>query len=178
MDVAEILAIVKDIVLTIAAVIASYIAIGGLDTWRRQLSGNVEYQLAKNILTTLYALRDAIETVRDPLMSYSAEPDLPEEKLKNLTRPEKEWHGLVQAYQKRWEAIPVAKTRLNANLWEAEAVWGKAITSKIQPLMTMLNELFWAVRTHLEATNPKHEDREESADLLAKTTSYSLCRQY
>lgn len=56
----EIVSVAKDIILAFAAIVASYVGIKGLGTWRRQLKGNAEYELAKNILTAIYELREAI----------------------------------------------------------------------------------------------------------------------
>jgi hypothetical protein len=140
----------KDIILTVAAIIAAYVAIKGLGTWRRQLKGNTEYKLAKNILTAVYELREAISAVRHPFMRYSQEPDLPKEKLKELSAREKNWQALVQVYQKRWEPVPAAKAKLDANLLEAEAVWGRDSVGKITPLNGLIGELLWAITCYRE----------------------------
>jgi hypothetical protein len=64
----EVVPLAKDIILIFAAIIAIYVGIYGLGTWRRQLKVNTEYQLAKNILVAVYELREAISNVRCPLM--------------------------------------------------------------------------------------------------------------
>jgi len=56
----EIVPFAKDLVLMAAAIVASYVGIKGLGSWRRQLRGNAEYQLAKNILAAIYELREAV----------------------------------------------------------------------------------------------------------------------
>jgi hypothetical protein len=159
---AEVVAMIKDIVLATAAASASYVGIRGLKTWQRQLKGTIEYQLAKNILTCVYELRDELKRVRSPVMSHG-EPDLPAEKLQNLSRRERDWHGMAQAYQKRWDLIPPLMARLRASVWEAEAVWisgtGKRIAAKTLDLNSKLNELLWAIQGDIEAKNPAHENR-------------------
>jgi hypothetical protein len=179
MNAAEIVAIVKDIIVAIAAGIAAYVGIRGLNTWRRQLAGNTEYQLARNILTSVYELRDAIIRVRDPFMSYSAEPDLSEEKLRSLDRADREWHAMAQAYQKRWDPIPPVMSRLNTNLWEAEAVWpkGKVIATKARELNALLNQLFWAIQTHLRNTNPTNREGVRRISILEQQEGMLYARQ-
>ena len=148
------LPIVKDAVLTGAAIIAGYVGLKGLGTWRRQLKGNTEYVLAKDLLRSVYELREAISSARHPFMRYSQEPDMPEEKLKELSEKEKQWHAMAQAYQKRWEPVPKAKSALDATLLEAEVVWGKKIVEITAPLNDLIGQLLWAIQDHLEAMNP------------------------
>ena len=165
---AEAIAIAKDVILSIAAIIAAYVGIRGLDTWRRQLRGNTEYQLAKSLLTSVYELREAIAGVRNPFMQYSREPDLPADKLKDLSQREREWHALAQAYQRRWEPVPTAKAKLDANLLEAEVVWGAAIRTKVQPLNQLIGELLFALQDHLEARNPNIPYESPGRELVKK----------
>lgn len=172
----EIVSIVKDIVLTLAAIVAGYVGIRGLDTWRRQLRGNTEYQLAKTMLTSVYELREALSSVRNPFMQYSKEPDLPQDKLKELSQREREWHALAQAYQRRWEPVPKAIAKLDVNLLEAEVVWGPRIRTKANPLNRLTGELLLALQDHLEARNPDGRYESPGPELVKKRheTLYGL----
>lgn len=123
----EWVSLIKDVILTAASLIAGYVGLKGLGTWRRQLTGNTEYELAKKLLRSVYELREAITSVRHPFMQYPRAPDMPEEELKKLSRREAEWRAMAQAYQKRWEVIPKAKLALDTALLEAEVVWGRKI---------------------------------------------------
>ena len=44
----------KEIILTIAAIIGVVVAFVGLRTWRKQLKGNTEYELARRFLHSVY----------------------------------------------------------------------------------------------------------------------------
>jgi hypothetical protein len=132
MSAPEIVTLVKDCILGLTAPVAAYVAVRGLNKWQPQLTGNTNHQLAKNILMNLYEIRDATERVRNPFLTHAAEPDLPKEKLEELDARQKAWYATVQEYERRWKPIPIAKARLDANLWEAEAVWGKATIEKVQ----------------------------------------------
>lgn len=160
--------LLKDIALIAAAITAIYVGIKGLGTWRRQLRGNTEYTLAKNILTSMYELREAISGVRNPFMMYSSEPDLPQEELDELSQKEKEWLALAQAYQKRLEPIPAARAKLKANLLEAEAVWGHDLVAKINPLFRLIKELWLAIQEHLEARTPTIPYESPGSDIIKK----------
>jgi len=151
---AECVAITRDVVLTLAALVAAYVGIKGLGTWQRQLRGNTEYALAKSVLTAVYELRGAIAAVRHPFMQYSSEPDLPADKLRELDTRQKQWHALAQAYQKRWEPVAAAKAKFDSHLLEVEAVWGRDLLTKTEPLSRLVAELLWAIQDQLEAQNP------------------------
>lgn len=161
-------AVAKDVVLAGAAIVASYVGVRGLGTWQRQLRGNTEYQLAKSMLVSVYEVREAIASVRHPFMQYSREPDLPQERLKDLSQREREWHALSQAYQRRWDLIPAAKAKLDANLLEAEVVWGSDIRSRVTPLNRLIGELLVAVQGHLEARNPDGHYESPGPELVMK----------
>ena len=112
MNFIEFVPIGKDIAVTLAAITGGFVGIRGLATWQGQLSGNKEYRLAKDILTCVYDIRDTIDTIRNPLVSYQYGPDLPKEKLETLASQQREWHALAQAYERRWRPLQAIVARL------------------------------------------------------------------
>ncbi|WP_442498807.1 hypothetical protein [Methylobacter sp. sgz302048] len=162
------LPILKDFILTGAAIVGGYVGWNGLNTWRRQLKGNTEYELAKKLLRSIYELREAIASVRHPFMQYSQEPEMPQEKLKELSGKEKQWHAMAQAYQKRWESVPKSKLSLDTALLEAEVVWGQRIVEITSPLNGLIGELLWAIEDHLEAMNPNSHYENPGAEEIKK----------
>lgn len=150
--------VIKDGVLAIAAIIGSVVAILGLNTWRRQLYGQSEYDLAKRILKSVYLFREVISNARHPFMQYSATPDLPKEKLKELSKEEKEWYAKAQAFEKIWEPVAKARAELDTNVLESEVFWGNQVKDKVTSLRELHAELLVAIEEHLEKTNPKEPD--------------------
>lgn len=57
-------ALLKDVMTILGAGVAIYVALRGLSAWRRQLKGNVQYELARRLLTNVYRARDALHAVR------------------------------------------------------------------------------------------------------------------
>lgn len=57
----QLVALAKDIVLMLAAVVGAYVALRGLSTWNRQLKGGAEYELTRRLLKCTYRLRDATQ---------------------------------------------------------------------------------------------------------------------
>lgn len=155
---------VKDTVLTATAIVAAYVGLRGLSSWRRQLKGNMEYALAKNVLTCLYELRGLMGVVRNPIASYSQEPDLPAEKLKYMDAKQREWHAYAQMYEKRWAPVVAAKTKLDVYIFEMEAVWGRKAVAQIAPVNQLVAELQWAIQDHLEGRDPRLDRQDYNAE--------------
>jgi hypothetical protein len=175
-DIHEFITLIKDIVLTVTAIIASYVGLKGLDTWQRQLKGNTEYDLAKRLLKIVYELREAIAYVRHPFIQYSQEPNLLEEKREGLSQREKEWYAMVQAYGKKWEYVAKAQTDLQTILFEAEAIWGGEIVEKVMYLIKLVNELSFAIQENLEARRPNLDSERFNAEENKRTNEIMLAR--
>ena len=150
--------LIRDIILAIAGVIGACVAILGLNTWKRQLYGQSEYDLARRILKSLYLFREAMNNARANLMEYSAIPDLPKDQLEQLSKEEKEYWAIRQEFTKRWEPIGKARAELDTNILESEVFWGNEIKEKIAKLSLLYAKWFVAVREHLERTNPRDPD--------------------
>ncbi len=159
---------IKDAVLAIAAIIGSVVAILGLNTWRRQLYGQSEYDLAKRILKSVYLFREVITNARHPFMQYSATPDLPKEKLDQLSNEEKEWYAKAQAFESRWEPVAKARAELDANVLESEVFWGNQVKDKAACLRELHAELLVAIEEHLKRTNPKNPDKSYGGEDLKR----------
>jgi len=167
----EFVPIGKDIAVALAAIIGGFVGIRGLATWRHQLCGNTEYRLAKEILTSIYDIRDTIDAIRNPLVSYSNEPDLPKEKLETLSTRQREWHALVQAYERRWRPMQAIVARLETNLLEAEVVWGKDTVDRTRKLSALISDLHWAIHVYLESKKPVEVDGAATESFDAKQRS-------
>src|SRR5215813_10772429 len=154
MNFIEFVPIGKDIAVALASITGGFVGIRGLATWQRQLSGNRDYRLAKDILTCVYDIRDTIDTIRNPLVTYQYGPDLPKEKMETLASRQREWHALAQAYERRWRSLQAIVARLETNLIEAEVVWGNRTVDKACILSSLISDLHWAIHLFLEARNP------------------------
>jgi hypothetical protein len=96
----------KDIVTILATVTATIIAYAGLQTWKKQLRANAEYDLARRALIAVYKVRDAVNNCRifiDP---------------REHIEEAKKQHNLQIA------KVDDSTSSLAVELLEAEAVWG------------------------------------------------------
>lgn len=167
--------IIKDVVLSFAAITGAYIAIKGLGAWRAQLKGKSEYDLSRRILIALFTYRDAIDGVRHPMM-FSAEMPYPDEaKAKAMSDKEIRHHGKAKAYHLRLGKVKNARMSLYADLLEAEAIWDGELNALFGKLYELEQELVSRVRTHLVVGDPhgdtKHQKKaalhdEQTRDVL------------
>jgi hypothetical protein len=168
--------LIKDLVLAIAGVIGAVVAILGLNTWKRQLYGQSEYDLAKRLLKSLYLFREVVNNARHPFMQYSSVPDLPPDKLEKLTKEEREWHAQAQAWEKRWEPVAKARAELDTNVLESEVFWGSGVKDKMAKLSRLQAELLVAIEHHLERTNPRDPDDSYRGDDLKENRAIMYAR--
>ena len=158
--------VAKDIVLIIAAVIGSYVALRGLNTWNRQLKGGVEYELTRRLLKLTYRLREAIKGVRNPIMWGGETPTPDTEEAKDMSPDRRRFYDISNAYQKRWDKVTEVQADLQTELLEAEALWGQDIHSCFEPLLRLQQELFVAVHFYITACNPS--ESEDVRDAMSK----------
>jgi|SRR5690554_1873517 len=159
--------IIKDIILMIFAAIGSFVALSGLKAWRIQLKGKSEYELTIRILKSIYSLREAINRVRNPLITpsemYSAQKE------KGLPIKEKEfdnWNTAI-VYEVRWNEISKAMNELKVIELEAEALWGKNISESLDKLYKIVVKLYITLQQFL-SLNKKQNYHERDFELLSK----------
>ncbi|MBQ0744620.1 MAG: hypothetical protein KBT85_15115, partial [Pseudomonas sp.] len=63
----------KDVVSIVGTIGALTIGGLGLFTWRRQLRGTSEYEVAKKAILKTYEVQQALQTVRNPMLYLSKE---------------------------------------------------------------------------------------------------------
>lgn len=159
----ELVTLIKDLILSGAAIAGSVIAIKGLSTWKRQLKGQSEYELSRRLLVTVFKYRDAIAGVRHPAMWAYEMPSPPEEKSKNMSHKQISFYGTSKAYQARWEKVQAERTSLYADLLESEAIWGDELKKLFKTLFNLEHELFTSVRHYVELINPDTEEASKEA---------------
>src|SRR5258708_1041966 len=90
-------------------IVAVSIAFTGLKTWHCELRGRTEYELARGILVGVLKVREAMNRVRNPLMSgseWAGRPGRDPNAMFGDTEDTK------YAYQRRWDAVSEAGTQL------------------------------------------------------------------
>jgi hypothetical protein len=137
----------KDVVLALAAIAATVTAILGLTAWRRQLMGNVQYELARRYLLHVYRFRDAFKAARAPGVWIAAKGQVDER-----ARSE----GLHKAFDIRVSQLDEAWSKLQLEAQEAEVLWGEPATAPVRALNDCRAE-FYAALWHYFWLNDSHE---------------------
>ena len=120
--------------------IASLTAIYGISTWRRELRGKKEHDLAEEVLSLVYECRDRLRAIRSPMSST-------EEGKTRKTRPdelpeEREVYNRSYVAFERYHANQDPFNRLFAIRYRFMALFGE---DKAQPIVDMrlaLNDIF------------------------------------
>ena len=128
----EILSIIKDIFLAGAAGTTAYVAYTGLEKWKKELRGKANFEVARELIKSVYRLRDELRYCRSPFVSAG---EFPEGYRGAQGRTaEEEGQAWAHVYTKRWEPVGEAIQSFDAAVLEAEALWGAAIKDKAKDL--------------------------------------------
>lgn len=134
----ELVTILKEIAVLGAAVFASIVAWKGLNTWRRQLAGQVEHDLAHKILTSLLLLREEVSSIRKSGMVLTAMLAR-EEFTEALSEP-----CLIRDYfaraEPRLDSLANRKADLELCMLEGEIVWGDELIGRVARFQGLVEE--------------------------------------
>lgn len=153
----EIAKLALEAVNTVAIVTGAIVAIVGVNTWKKELAGKVEYELARRYLKSVYKVREAIKFVRNPFIPVDEiSIALKESGLEEADYSDHERSNRA-VYSKRWKKVTEASTDLNVELIEAEVSWGKEAVEVSKGLTDQVNKLFVALKMFLEVREIKHD---------------------
>lgn len=171
----EYVTLAKDVVTTLSAVVVAVSAILGLKAWRKKLRAKNQYELARRLLRSVYALRDAISIVRNPLISGAEKVQAMREAGINttslsLTDPKYDALGTAAAYQRRWKFVADAFSDLQVDGLESEAVWGSDIAERLRPLRDSVHTLDVNIKLYVSnLTDPRRPLREKVESIIFAT---------
>lgn len=126
----------KDVFSILGTVGALIIGMLGLSTWRRQLRGTSEYELAKKAIFKAYEIQQALQTVRNPMLHLSKEEVEAGRRLEEEQRIYNE--RMTQLYEK-WAELQTIRL-------ETKVVWSDDAHnsfSKIQQRIVDLRGAIW-----------------------------------
>jgi hypothetical protein len=132
------LGVIKEIIMTVTPVIAVFIALAGLNTWRRSLRGSHDFELSRRLLLSAYGCRDALRAARNPFLQVG-----------EAERGRKDWE--VSAYERRWALVAEAMTELRAAVLESEVSWGEGFQNETKELNTLAVRLSISIRHYLSS---------------------------
>ena len=129
----EIISAFKDIILACAALVTASIAVYGVKSWSRELKGKASFEVARGLIRATYKLRDELGYSRSPWTSLSEFPKDYSPMPKDRT-PKKEAEAWAYVFNNRWRPVAEAQLEFEAQVLEAEALWGSDIKLKTNEL--------------------------------------------
>ncbi len=136
----EMIPVFKDLVLAFAAIITVCIAINGLNTWKRELRGKAVFSKSHELIHSAYKLRDEIAKARNPWISLHEIGDAVPIKT-DLEQAEE----MQKVYAKRWSYVLSALSEYEAQMLQAEALWGPKIKEVTSSLKRCATDLYVAM---------------------------------
>lgn len=137
-------AILIDIADSVAVIVASVVAVWGIDSWRRELRGKKEHDLAEETLALFYQARDLIAIIRNP-MGHSGE-GATRKTSENETESQKQARDNAYVIFERYEKHQEVFNRIYAMRYRFMALFGKDKEQPFLDLNKIINEIFIAAR--------------------------------
>lgn len=148
----DVFSIIGTIISGAAVAVAYYFGREGLNTWRRQLRGSADHDLARRLLIELYRHRDEIQRARSPaIFSFETVPF--EGEVESTDPKRASYDSSARAYRRRLTAMDDARNPLQATMLEAEAVWGTGLKKLIDHVFKLEREFVIYVQIYLHALN-------------------------
>ena len=138
----------KNVVETLFYILTIVLAYAGLNTWKTQLRGTSEYELAKAVISGVYRVRDSIFAAQAPFMSageWSERVEKPAE-----TATQRDALNAHFAYKKRLQRVWDERSALYPSIIEAEALHGDEASQLFKKLFESIAKLSTAVETHFK----------------------------
>lgn len=136
MDIVE---LIRNVITALAAGTGATVAVVGLRTWRKQLRGKTEYELARRLLRAALKVRDELAYVRGPFISAGEIAAAVEESGTDVDMPSEEAGEIARA--RRWKYLTDALSDFELEALEAEVIWGGEITTQLSALRECVRRL-------------------------------------
>lgn len=159
--------VVRDVVMTVAAIATATVAVIGLNAWRRQGRAKARFEVAKDFAAASLAVRDALDSARVPMISHHEYPPL-EPGEDRLDARSGRVLGFV--YENRWEPVKVAIKRFNETGTVAEAYFGDELGGRIVELRRLAHRVATAMN---EIVDQAYQDNRDFEDRRFRQTVYA-----
>jgi hypothetical protein len=151
----EIITVTKDIILIFAAIATAHVAINGLQSWSRELKGKADFEIARNLIRSVYKLRDELGYCRSPWYPSS---EFPEDYDSMNKTSDSESKAYAFLYSNRWKLVATALLEYDSQALEAQALWGASFKSKTDELRQCARKLKTALDAYISNKANDGED--------------------
>jgi hypothetical protein len=134
--------LIFDVLQNIAIIIASSVAIYGINSWRREAKWKRKYELAEEVLASLYESHHAIKVIRSPI-GFGNEGSS-REKNENETSQETEIYNQTYVSRERFERNRKPLEKLHTLKYRFIALHGKKFEEHFDKFSQTMNKIFFA----------------------------------
>lgn len=152
MDLPFVLGIVKDIILIIGSITATIFAFTTLNKWKREHSGRLRYELLRNVLKTVYTLRDDFASARNSLI-HSSE-FMPEYKMESGSDKQ----NTIYVLNNRLKYLQNTYNELLSLLGEIELEFGKETRNICHQPIRQINMYRFKVEEFIQLDDSSNND--------------------
>ena len=149
---------IGEIIVAGAAVFVALSAKKGLDTWWRQMRGEDEYKLARDLLSSLYKYRDAVYDIRRPWTFIQVSGKHPDKNMEKTDEEKRIFNEILQKCERKWDTIVELRMHIYRDLVVSEALWGRELYVKFNELFKQAYMLRDAIHFYLKILNPDIPD--------------------
>lgn len=128
----------KDVVSIVGTIGALTIGGLGLFTWRRQLRGTSEYEIAKKAILKTYEVQQALQSVRNPMLYLSKEEV---EAGRRLEEEQRIYSERMTYLNEKWAGLQTIRL-------ETKVIWGKEAQDSFNEIQQRIGDLRGAIWLH------------------------------
>lgn len=140
----EMLTVIKEILICIAAITTTIVALFGLYSWKRELHGKTKFDTARKLVRATYQLREVMRECRLPFTSANEYPkDYNDFTAKN--DPKIDGDAWQYIYRNRWAPVSSALITFDEAVIESEVIWGNCIKIKTDKLRQCVHRLYASI---------------------------------
>ena len=160
---------ISDIITALSVLGTAIIALCGLCSWKKEMKGKAEYEIARKLMRDTYLLANALYNSRCPFQSIYF-PDDP-----NLTERQQRLEAYKQQYVDLLKPISEAYVELEGSCLDAQVLWGKDVKELIEKLFICARKFQIAAENYLDDKKSEGELFKGSLD-FAKSIRKDLFR--
>lgn len=162
----DVFTVIGTVISGIGVATAAFIGLSGLATWRKQIRGQNDHELARRLLVELYKMVEKLKKYRVRAI-YSHE--VKREGDPEFSRSALDRHARQElGFSRRIESLQESYAMINASLFEAQALWGEDFVSKAAHIKLLVDEYADYVNLMLLSQDPSEpkDEREDHLEFL------------
>ncbi len=149
MEIVAYVSLITDVIVGLSVLSASIFACLSLSTWKKELKGKSEYQLAKDLLKSVYRVNQAFRYVRNIIIYQHEYPKEIQFSHQNINS-EDQRKVILHVYKQRWEVMEKAFHQLEEYCLDAQVEWGEKFQDQIEKLRECRTTLLDAIQSAFE----------------------------